>query len=140
VRLAWPAVSNHTYRVLAARDPATWAPFSGWWAATGATLTFLVPPPTNGAPHLFRVQAAAPSGPGMPAGVFRVTPQLLPNGQLRLDWAAAPGHGYRVLSSSNGLTWTAAGDWIRATGYTTGVTLFPLPHGGHGLLRVEAQP
>jgi hypothetical protein len=74
------------------------------------------------------------------AGLFRVTVSLLINNQVRLEWPSAPGHGYRVHGSTNGLSWSPFTDWIRASGYTTGLTLSQNTNGAPNLFRVEAQP
>jgi hypothetical protein len=81
----------------------------------------------------------APS-PSPIAGLFRVTASLLINNQVRLEWPSAPGHGYRVHGSTNGLSWSPFTDWIRASGYTTGLTLSQNTNGAPNLFRVEAQP
>jgi subtilisin family serine protease len=140
VQLAWPSVSNHTYRVLASANLAAWSPFSGWLTATGTNTTFTLPAPTNGAPNLFRVETAPPAGPGTRAGVFRVAVNSPTNGQVRLDWPAAPGHGYRVLGSTNAASWTPVSDWIRATNYAASFTLPAVTNGAPFLFRVEAAP
>lgn len=140
VQLAWPSVSNHVYRVLGSANLGAWSPFSGWLTATGTNTTFTLPAPTNGAPRLFRVETAVPSGLNERAGVFRATVSQLSNGQARLDWPAAPGHGYRVLGSTDTTSWTPVSDWLRATNYAASFTL-PVPtHGTPFLFRVEAAP
>ncbi|KAB2653956.1 MAG: hypothetical protein DVB33_01215 [Verrucomicrobia bacterium] len=62
------------------------------------------------------------------------------NKQIRLDWPSAPGHGYRMLGSVNMATWNVYSDWIRASGYTTGLTLPAATNGAPRFFRVEAQP
>jgi hypothetical protein len=139
VKLSWPSLTNLIYRVDAASNlPApNWQPYSGWLTPPGFTTSLTLPAPTNGAPHNFRI-AAAPNSPL--AGLFRVSAHMLTNGQFRLDWPAAPGHGYRVLGSSHGSAWAPFGDWIRASGYTAGLALPPPTNGAPRLFRVEARP
>ena len=141
VRLSWPSLTNHVYRALAANNllAPNWQVYSGWLGATGTNTSFVLPAPTNGAPSFFRVEAA-PSGTSGSVGLFRASGQLLTNGLFRLDWPSAPGHGYRIVGSSNAVTWTPFSDWIRASGYTTGLTLPPRTNGAPNLFRVEARP
>ena len=117
----------------------TWSAYTGFFPAGGTATTFTLPSPTNNAPNFFRVEAAPPSGPNAIAPSLRVTASRLPNGSVRLDWPASIGHGYRVLSSTNAITWTPATDWIRAASSSAGTTNLP---GGSSLrlFRIEAQP
>ena len=139
VQLAWPSVTNHTYRVHASVDAVNWSPYTAFLPAGGTTTTFTLPTPTNGAPKFFRVEAAPPSGPTAIAPFLRVNATKLPNGLVRLDWPASIGHGYRIVSSSDAATWTPATEWIRAASASAGTT--NLPAGNlMRLFRVEAQP
>ena len=140
VQLSWPSVTNHTYRVHGSVDFASWATFGDWFAAAGTNTTFTLPTPTNGAPTFFRVEAAPAAPPNATAPFFRVTAQVLLNGLVRLEWPSAPGHGYRILGSTNGTAWSPVTDWLRASGYTTGFTLPPTTNGAPYLFRVEANP
>lgn len=139
VNLLWPSVTNHSYRVWVSTNLQVWTPWSGWFGAGGPITSFALPAPTNPVPHFFRVEAAPPGPPNALAPFLRLEARRLPNELLRLEWPSAPGHGYRVLASSNGTNWSPLGDWIRATGYITGQTL-PPPGGGMWLFRVEAEP
>jgi hypothetical protein len=58
VRINWPSGAGHAYRVHGSADGVTWAPYSDWIRATGLTTSWTVPPPTNGAPYLFRIEAS----------------------------------------------------------------------------------
>lgn len=140
VQLAWPSVTNHSYRVLAGANLTTWLPFSGWLATTSLVTTFTIPAPTNGAPNLFRVEAAPPGGPEALSAVFRATVSHGTNGALQLDWPTAPGHGYRVLGSTNAIVWTPFSEWLRATNFAAAFTT-NLPGSNSPLLfRIEAAP
>jgi hypothetical protein len=57
LQLDWPSAAGHGYRVLGSANATSWAPYSEWLRATGLTTTWIVPPHTNGAPYLFRVEA-----------------------------------------------------------------------------------
>lgn len=139
VKLSWPSQTNLIYRVHAAAQlPApSWAAYSAWLPATGTNTSFTLPAATNGAPRFFRVEAASASGL---AGSFATSIRRLSNNTIRLDWPAAPGHGYRLLGSTNGVNWSPFSDWMRPTAFTTGVTLPPRTNAAPNLFRVEAQP
>ena len=138
VKLSWPSVTNHSYRVHANSNAVVWLPQSAWIAATGTNTSYTFSSATNGAVRFFRVEAAAPLSPI--AATFRVTATQLINKQIRLDWPSAPGHGYRILGSMSMATWSVYSDWIRASGYTTGLTLPVATNGAPRFFRVEAQP
>ncbi|MSU59755.1 MAG: hypothetical protein EXS35_16575 [Pedosphaera sp.] len=57
VKISWPSGAGHGYRVHGSTNATTWTPYSAWIRATGLTTTWTVPPRTNGAPYLFRLQA-----------------------------------------------------------------------------------
>ena len=139
LKITWLAQTNLTYRLRAASSLPTgdWIAYSGWINATNSTLSHTLPPPTNGAPGFFRVEAASSS---VNAGRFQLAARLQSGGQLRLDWPSAPGHGYRILGSTNATTWTPFTDWLRATGNTSTLTLPPRTNGAPNLFRVEARP
>ena len=138
VRLSWPAVLNHSYRVHASSNAVAWLPHSVWLPAVETNMNYTFSAGTNGAARFFRVEAAAPASPI--AATFRVTATQLINKQIRLDWSSAPGHGYRILGSVNMAAWSPYSDWIRASGYTTGLTLPTATNGSPRFFRVEAQP
>jgi Subtilase family/Purple acid Phosphatase, N-terminal domain len=140
VQLGWPSVTNHTYRVHSSTNATTWSAFSDWLPAAGTNTAFTLPTSTNGSPYLFRVEAEPPTGPNATASLFRVNANVLTNGQVRLDWPSAAGHGYRVLGSTDATSWAAVSDWIRASGNSTGLTLSSATNGSPYLFRVEAQP
>ena len=65
---------------------------------------------------------------------------MLPGGYVKLSWQSAVGHAYRVLGSTNAVTWAPVSGWIQAT---TAGTTFTLPPSGPGapyLFRIEVQP
>ena len=138
VKLSWPSVTNHSYRVHASSNAVVWSPHSAWLPAMGTNKSYSFSSATNGAVRFFRVEAAAPASPI--AATFRITARQLINKQIRLDWPSAPGHGYRILGSVNMTTWNAYSDWIRASGYTSGLTLPTATNGAPRFFRVEAQP
>ena len=139
VKLSWPSLTNCIYRVNAAATlPPNWNAFSDWLNATGTTTSFVLPPPTNGAPRFFRVEVMPANS--SPAGVLRATGQRLPNGQIRIDWPSAPGHGYRLWGSTNAIVWSPFSDWTRVSGFAASLTLPPRTNGAPHFFRVEAQP
>ncbi len=138
VNLSWPSVTNHSYRVHASSNAVVWLPHSAWFAATGTNTSYSFSSATNGAARFFRVEAAAPASPI--AATFRIMARQLINKQIRLDWPSAPGHGYRILGSVNMAAWSPYSDWIRASGYATGLTLPVATNGAPRFFRVEAQP
>jgi hypothetical protein len=56
LQLNWPTVPNRGYRVHGSTDVVNWNPVSSWIQAVGTTSTYILPPLTNGAPNLFRVE------------------------------------------------------------------------------------
>jgi len=134
VQLAWPSMTNFQYRLHGSVNLPTFTPYSGWLAATPTTNTFTLPAPTNGAPRFFRVEAQ-----GLTPGQFRLTATKLANGQLRFHWPSAPGHGYRLLGSTNYSTWTPLADWTRAAAYSMQQNFAPT-NVPYRFFRVEAAP
>jgi hypothetical protein len=138
LKLSWPSVTNHTYRVHASSNAVSLLPVSSWLSATGTNTSYIFSTATNGATRFFRVEAAPPIG--SLAGRFALTTTVLPSKQIKLTWPSAPGHGYRLLSSTNASHWTPYSAWIRATAFGTSLTLPPATNGAPALFRVEAQP
>jgi hypothetical protein len=138
IKLSWPSVTNHTYRVHASSNAVSWLPASTWFAAAGTNTTYTLATTTNGAMKFFRVEATPPAS--AVAATFKVTATVLPNQQIRLDWPSAPGHGYRILGSTNLVNWSPFTDWIRTAGYTANHTLPPRTNGAPNFFRLEAQP
>jgi len=56
VQLDWPSASGRGYLVHGSTDGLTWTPCSDWIQASGPATFFTLPPFTNGAPYLFRVE------------------------------------------------------------------------------------
>jgi hypothetical protein len=138
IQLSWPAATNYSYRVHASSNAVAWLPQGNWFAASGTNGTYTLATTTNGPAKFFRVEAAAPASPF--SATFKVATTLLPNGQVRLDWPGAPGHGYRVLSSTNMVNWTPFSNWIRATGYAVNFTLPAPANAAPNFFRVQAEP
>ena len=139
IQLSWASVTNHSYRVHSSANLKTWSPFSNWFASAGTNTTYTLSTATNNSPAFFRVEAAADANSPI-AATFRVNAALLINKQVRLNWPSAPGHGYRIHGSANGVSWLPFTDWIRASGYTTGFTLPPATNSAPFLFRIEAAP
>jgi hypothetical protein len=144
VKLSWPSVTNHTYRVHTSTNAPSgppnfgWLPASGWFAATGTNTSYTFAASTNGPLKFFRVEAAPPVG--SLTGLFRLNTTVLPNKQIRLDWPTAPGHAYRLLGSTNLVNWSAFTDWQRVTSYSANLTVAPRTNGTPNYFRLEAQP
>ena len=138
IKLSWPSVTNHTYRVHASSNAVAWSPQPAWFNAAGTNTTYTFSTTTNGAMKFFRVEAAPPVS--SIATTFRITATVLPSKQVRLDWPSAPGHGYRVLGSTNLVSWSPYTDWIRTAGYSANLTLPPKTNGAPTFFRVEALP
>jgi hypothetical protein len=141
VKLSWPSVTNHTYRLHASSTAANLLPLSGWLNASGTNTSYTLSTTTNGPTKFFRVEAAPQVG--SLAATFHLTATVLPSKQIKLTWPSAPGHGYRLLASTNGLPasgWTPYTDWIRATTFNTTLTLPAPTNGAPSLFRLEAQP
>jgi hypothetical protein len=140
VQLSWPSVTNHTYRIHSSTNAATWSAYSGWLAAAGTNTTFTLPMHTNGAPYLFRVEAAPPGGLNALPASLRVTATRQTNGLVRLEWPSSLNRGYRVWGSTNATSWSPFPAWIQASGSTTSFTLPAATNGAPHLFRVEAAP
>jgi hypothetical protein len=82
----------------------------------------------------------AGTDPKNPVSSFHLDPTILPGDQIRLAWPSAPGHGYRLLGSTNAKSWSPFSDWLRATGYSAGLTLPPTTNGAPNFFHIEAQP
>jgi hypothetical protein len=54
--LGWDAAPGRGYRVQGSADGTAWSALTGWLRAAGTALTATVSRPTNGAPHLFRLE------------------------------------------------------------------------------------
>jgi subtilisin family serine protease len=55
LRLTWPSVAGHAYRVDLSTNAIDWTPLSDWIRATSASTSFTTPPLTNSVPYLFRL-------------------------------------------------------------------------------------
>lgn len=138
IKLSWPSVTNHTYRVHASSNATVWTPQSAWFAATGTNTSFVIATTTNGPTKFFRVEALPPAS--STAGTFKLSATVLPSKQIRLDWPSAPGHGYRILGSTNLSDWSAYTGWLRPNSYSANQTLPPKTNGAPNFFRLEAQP
>lgn len=138
LKLSWPSVTNHTYRLHASSNAIVWLPTSDWFAATGTNTSHTLATTTNGATRFFRVEAAPATSSF--AATFKLTATVLPNKQIRLDWPSAPGHGYRILGSTNLVHWAPFTDWIRTPSFAANLTLPPRTNGAPNFFRLEAAP
>lgn len=68
------------------------------------------------------------------------TPVKQSNGTCRITWAATPGHNYRLLASTNAVTWGPLSSWMRATSNVLSYSV-PISNTNTPLFfRVEARP
>ena len=140
-RLEWPSIPNHAYRVLGSTNGMNWIVCSGWLTNSATNTNFILPPPTNGAPHLFRVAALVPSGANALSPDLRLTATLLqPGNRIRLRWNSTPDHAYRVLGSINLSSWIPMSDWIHPTAVTASYFVPPPTNGAPNLFRLEVRP
>jgi subtilisin family serine protease len=83
----------------------------------------------------------AGTNPTSTASRFVIAPPvLLPDGQLRLQWAALQGRGYRVEGSTNGYHWSPVTPWLVAPGTLLTHDVPAWTPGAPYLFRVEVQP
>jgi hypothetical protein len=83
----------------------------------------------------------AGTNPNSAASRFAVAPPvLLPDGQLRLQWPALQGRGYRVEGSTNGYSWSPVTPWLVAPGTLLTHDVPAWSPGAPYLFRVEVQP
>jgi hypothetical protein len=82
----------------------------------------------------------AGTDPKNAASVFEVAATPQNGNQWELDWMAALGHGYRILSSTNVISWQPYTDWIVAD-HTNMTWQLPAPdQHGPSLFRLEVRP
>jgi hypothetical protein len=139
LEISWPSQTNYTYRLHTSSNLLSWSPYTAWFTATGAQTSFVLSSTTN-LNRYFRVEATLPGASSTLAPLFRATATRLVNGQTRLQWPSAVGHGYRVLGTTNLTQWSPFSGWIRAASKNTGLTLPPRTNGAPFLFRIEAQP
>jgi hypothetical protein len=140
VEIAWPSQANLLYRLHSSSNLLSWAPFTGWLTPTGAQSSVVISP-TNVTGRFFRAEAVAASGASAAGpSLFRATANRLINGQIRVQWPSAAGHGYRLWGTTNLTDWTPFSAWIRAASKNSGLTLPPRTNGAPYIFRVEAQP
>ncbi len=56
IRLDWPTVADHAYRVVGSQNLVDWLPFSNWLSAPSTNLSYTLPPLDRRAPHFFRIE------------------------------------------------------------------------------------
>ena len=56
IRLEWPSQSGRAYRIKGSTNAITWTEVTDWIRASSGTSTYTLPPPTPGAPYLFRLE------------------------------------------------------------------------------------
>ena len=78
-----------------------------------------------------------PTVAGSALAMASPTPQR--NGSVRLEWAGAFGRRYRVLGSSDFVTWTPVTDWIRVAD-TNSVISLPTGLSGSMFYKLEVSP
>jgi hypothetical protein len=136
--LQWPSRAGQQFRVHASTNGVSWSAYSGWLESTGAVSSFTVPIQSSGPNLMFRVEAGLTST-SLPANL-QLTAQRLSTGAVRLQWASSTGRGYRVLGSTNLLSWSPVSTWIRATSGNTTYTLPTVGPGQPNYFRLEVQP
>jgi subtilisin family serine protease len=139
IDVQWPSAPGHSYHVLFSTDFAAWGDISAWMLADGPSTNFAFLPLTD-EPQFFRVEATDTAGVDGPAPTFLLTTNLLPDGSVELQWPSTPYRGYRVLCSTNAVSWQPCSDWIQAVGTTMTYTNPPLTNGAPWLFRVEVRP
>jgi hypothetical protein len=56
ISLVWTSSTGRGYQVRGSTNGTTWSPISNWILATSGSTSYTLPPPTNGAPYMFRVE------------------------------------------------------------------------------------
>jgi hypothetical protein len=130
--LSWPTQPGQSYRVNHSAAPYALTPLSPWILASGTGTNYLAP--LNGTARMFQVEATNASGLANSLSL-KLTPQ--PSGQLRFDWNAAPGRGYRLWSSTNVPAWNPATSWLTGVSNTI---LAPATNSRVNLYRLEVAP
>lgn len=79
--------------------------------------------------------------PTDPASILRFeNPLVLPDGRVQLTWPTTGGRSYRVLGSTDAVTWTPYTPWVRSTGTVLRQTLPALnPAAGH-FFEIQVEP
>jgi hypothetical protein len=140
IRLEWSSVAGQQYRVHSSTNVISWTPYTSWLTATGSVSQLDIPISPGNGRSLFRIENSSTNvASGLPPNL-RTSIQKLPNGTFRLTWATAPGHGYQVLGSTNGLTWTPVSPWLRASSTLLNYNLSAPVVGAPNLFRVQVLP
>ncbi|MCI0535775.1 MAG: S8 family serine peptidase [Verrucomicrobiales bacterium] len=64
----------------------------------------------------------------------------LPNGTVRLGWIATPGHLYRVLGSTDAITWAPLSNWLRPANTNASFVVPPLHRSVPYFFQLEVKP
>jgi hypothetical protein len=80
----------------------------------------------------------AGTDPNNPLPPFHLTALPVSNGTFRLEWPSASGMSYRLVGSTNAITWVPYSDWIRASGPATDYAVGMETSGPVRLFRIEA--
>jgi hypothetical protein len=57
-----------------------------------------------------------------------------------LAWSSSPGHNYRILSSTNAITWTPLSGWLRASSNQLSYSVPLNASSGPLFFRLETSP
>jgi predicted RecA/RadA family phage recombinase len=96
---------------------------------------------TDGDSQTDYAEFIAGTNPNDGASTFEVPPpQPESNGSVRLEWPAVAGRSYRVVSSTDLISWAPASDWIRANGSTVSLVLPSQTGSKSYFYRVEVRP
>lgn len=140
VNLSWASVPTRMYRVLASTNGSAWFEYSGWLTNAGTNISVVIDPPPGTTPWLFRVELVHAAGANAPPAALRLNAALMPDNQtIRLRWACAPDHAYRVLASTDLQTWQAVSDWIHPTAVSAS-HIVTLTNSGPVFFRLEVRP
>ncbi|HYG22305.1 MAG TPA: S8 family serine peptidase [Verrucomicrobiae bacterium] len=135
IRMTWNSIPGNQYRVWGSSNLVAWVPLNSWTLADTTRAAFTNTMNSRSAQYL-RVEVGA--GTSARAPIFKVTTSISAQRDVRLNWPAAPGHGYRVWSSTNLTEWIALSDWIRASAHS--VIWTPPPQPNPVFFRIQAEP
>ncbi len=139
IQLEWPSTVGVLYRVQATTNSFTWQNATPWIEATSTVtrVNLSNPPPAR----WFRAQMHTPTNtPGPLPANLSVQIQPASSNRAQLVWTPVSGRAYQLLSSTNGIDWIPASDWLRPKLPPASLLLPTNQANGPSMFRLQVQP